>query len=71
VKLTEQTIARLAAKLSPDMYDLGIRDMLVMPNILTDHVFLVKAPNRYARLVYLDVQTIIDRIELDPEGATI
>lgn len=71
MKLTDRTKARLAAKLSPDMYDLGIRHLLVMPHLFVDHVFLVTAPTRYTRIIYSDVQTIIDRIELDPEGATI
>jgi hypothetical protein len=53
------------------MYDLGIHNLLVMPHLFSDQTFLVTAPTRYARIIYSGVDIIIDRIELDPEGAAI
>jgi hypothetical protein len=68
---SHKTLVRLAGKVTPDMYDLGIHNLLVMPHLFSDQTFLVTAPTRYARIIYSGVDIIIDRIELDPEGAAI
>jgi hypothetical protein len=71
VKLPLRSVQRIAGKVTPDMYDLGVRHLLVMPHLFSDSTFMVYAPNRYTRIVYAGPNTIIDRIELDPEEATI
>ena len=68
---SQRTLVRLAGKVTPDMYDLGIRHLLVMPHLFSDQTFLVAAPTRYTRLIYSGIDIIIDRIELDPEGSTV
>lgn len=70
-KPTQRTLVRLAGKVTPDMYDMGIRNLLVMPHLFSDQTFLVSAPTRFARIIYSGPDIIVDRIELDPEGATI
>jgi len=69
MKLTDRTKARIAGKITPDMYDYGIQHLLVMPHLFSDQTFLVAAPTRYTRIIYSDIDTIVDRIELDATGA--